>query len=55
MKYLLIINMFALSSCAVVQPERKPIPPQGSDESDKPWSKSGQSEGGGLLGPLLNR
>ncbi len=43
-----------LCSCAV-EPERRPVGPEGSDVSAMPWNRPQQGEGQGMLGNMLNR
>lgn len=51
---LLSFATLALASCANSSTvERKPVPPQGSDESSIPWNRPGQGEGAGMLGAMM--
>jgi ABC-type oligopeptide transport system substrate-binding subunit len=51
---LLTLASLALASCVNnTTAERRPVPPQGSDESSIPWNAPRQGEGAGMLGGLL--
>ena len=55
--YVLLTSLSFLaftSSCTSSVAERKPVPPQGSDESDMPWNRPQAGEGGGALGGMMN-
>jgi len=58
MKSLLSITVAVICtlfiSCGVT-PDRKPVPPSGSDEGDMPWNRPSSGEGAGMFGGAMSR
>lgn len=50
-----ILSLFFYSCSLPETTERKPVLPQGSEESDMPWNTPQQGEGGGALGGILGQ
>jgi len=50
---LIALTSLIFISCSNLQPERKPVPPQGSGFGDQAWNTPRQGEGEGGFGGLL--
>lgn len=49
-----VLCLGMLVGCAT-EPERKPVGPQGSSESDMPWNRPQPGEGQGMFGGMFDR